>query len=885
MTLRGRLSNVMPADLLQTLEASGQSVEVRFDTALGRGKVWLSNSRLVGARMGHHEGEAAVFCLLGLREGVFEVQSVLATPKAKMSRRVSELVGQWNHRAKQWRELAARAIPLESILETDGAGTALDPSEAAIMRLVDGQRTALEVIDASGLDAVEGLRTIVTLCDRAVIRIIAPTSSAPPSSAPDTKRWGPSRMMQSGGYPGRGRPRTAYSVTSSERTVVSTDPPPMPHPTEAQAKPGQRTAPSGLAGAGSHSPPSAAGRPRSSRGGGTLIGHPSPIPAAFRPPVPGTIDALWEELAVAPAESVPESDSWSDQSSRSGGESLVLPPPLSISSDSAEPTSKSHTLGISPGTENILDPVITYHETELTIEDLRLIAEAEASDGDDPGIVPGARGTDMDGADREPPLRPTEDRAAHGDFERFVGRYEVLCRIGRGGMGSVYLCRVTTDAGFRRLFALKVLHASLSDSPDASDLFLQEASLLGWLNHPNVVGVVDAAIYQGQPYLVMDYVEGCSFHQLLKRSPEARTPRLVVSIVLEALAGLHAAHTLMDEDGEPLEIVHCDISPDNLLVGANGVCRLTDFGVARVRATAHRAEVTRGKPGYLSPEQVLEKPVDSRSDVFSLGVVLYNTLTGTRVFDGGTAEEILTAVLKAPIRPPSEVGLRPPKCLDSVCLRALERDPANRYQTAEAMLVDLRAVALRHELLALPSEVADWVERAVGEDLRMRRLACLDASRRSKEARPHPLTPSEMPPPLPVAVPTLPPDSEPPSEDMVSRTVVLPARSHNSVSRSVLVAAAALAVLFIALTIGWPGFAARLFTIDTGGFSTWGEQDHAAHELVDTSTTRHPAASVTLTDAPPTAVVPAASAGPSMKSAQNAPEPAHAPSTQSGVRQ
>jgi serine/threonine-protein kinase len=592
-----------------------------------------------------------------------------------------------------------------------------------------------------------------------------------------------------------------------------------------------------------------------------LVASDRPQRVSSNPPETSEVDSQWaepitDELGV-PTFSASEQARPAEADRR---DSLLLPPPLSISgitsdSDGGATAGEQSDAPLAEGD----DPTITYQETELTLEDLRLIAESEASEGvtgelerDAPEASPADEGRDA------PP--PSQDRAVHGDFERFVGRYEVLCRIGRGGMGSVYLCRVTTDAGFRRLFALKVLHASLSESPGASDLFLQEASLLGWLNHPNVVGVVDAAIYHGQPYLVMDYVEGCSFHLLLKRSPEARTPRLVVSIVLEALAGLHAAHTLSDEDGEPLEIVHCDISPDNLLVGINGVCRLTDFGVARVRANAQRPEVTRGKPGYLSPEQVLDRPVDCRSDVFSMGVVLYNTLTGTRVFDGGTVEEVLNAVLKAPIRPPSKVGLCPPAALDAICLRALQRDPALRYQSAEEMLLDLRAVALKHDLLALPSETAGWVDAAVGEDLRMRRLACLDASRRSREAMPLPLTPSEMPPPLPVAVPTLPPESDPPSEDVMSRTIVLPTRhSTRTLSRAVLVAAAALALVFIAFAIGWPQFAARLFTIDTGGFSTWGAVDQGAFEAQKALGQPSTATSIEVSGAAPTSPGPAAS--------------------------
>jgi serine/threonine-protein kinase len=332
-------------------------------------------------------------------------------------------------------------------------------------------------------------------------------------------------------------------------------------------------------------------------------------------------------------------------------------------------------------------------------------------------------------AEREPWAAP--DEASNVDVPRIaLGRYEVLCRIARGGMGTVYLCRVTGEGGFRRLFALKVLRRHLSRDPAAAELFLREARIVARIYDPHVVGIHDVGMHGAQPYLVMDYVEGASFHDLWRRHPTERPPRLVVPIILDTLSGLHAAHTQLDDDGTPLGLVHCDVSPHNILVGIDGSSRLSDFGIAKaVASTALRADVgAHGKPGYLSPEQVKKSHVDQRADLFSLGIVLWTALTGERLFDGETVQQTLANVLGKPVPPPSTVGRRPPAALDAICLRALARDPAERYPTALEMMRDLREVALAEGLLAPPSEVARWVADTFGPELAARRRMLIDGA-------------------------------------------------------------------------------------------------------------------------------------------------------------
>lgn len=332
--------------------------------------------------------------------------------------------------------------------------------------------------------------------------------------------------------------------------------------------------------------------------------------------------------------------------------------------------------------------------------------------------------------EERPPSRLRPD--AHQSDERFVGRYEVLGRLGRGGMGAVYLCRVTGEAGFRRLFALKVLRHRLRPEAAAEQSFLREAYVASRLHHPNAVAVVDAAIHARQPYLVLEYVEGCSLGTLLHRSPDRRPPGLIAAIVADALEGLAAAHALVDDEGRPLRLVHGDVSPENLLVGADGIARMSDFGVSRLGNAGiihHASGPLLGRPGYVAPEQARGQPYGQSADLFSMGVVLWNALTGRELFAGATPNETLDALLSAPIPPPSSVGLRPPACFDALCLAALERDPRRRLTSAQEMADELRGLIVRHQLHAPRVEVANWVRHLFRRELEQRRLAILDAAR------------------------------------------------------------------------------------------------------------------------------------------------------------
>lgn len=296
-----------------------------------------------------------------------------------------------------------------------------------------------------------------------------------------------------------------------------------------------------------------------------------------------------------------------------------------------------------------------------------------------------------------------------------LGRYEIVSWIASGGMASVYKARALGIAGFERLLAIKVLHPHLAHEPEFVSMFLDEARLAARIRHPNVVATLDIAASEADGYyLAMEYVEGHHFGRLLQ-SARGRLPApVVLRVIADALAGLGAAHDLVDADGQPLQLVHRDVSPHNLLVGIDGIARLTDFGVARaeVRLAATTNGQFKGKLGYLAPEQIAEGACDRRSDLFAMGVVLWEALAGRRLFKGDDTVGMLRSVLQAPIAPLS--SLRPELApLDPLLARALARDPAHRFQTAQEFLEALERVAPAVGGLAPQRNVGDLVRRFV----------------------------------------------------------------------------------------------------------------------------------------------------------------------------
>lgn len=307
---------------------------------------------------------------------------------------------------------------------------------------------------------------------------------------------------------------------------------------------------------------------------------------------------------------------------------------------------------------------------------------------------------------------------------RALGRYEIIGVLARGGMGTVYLARHSGEAGFQRLYAVKVMHPHLADDASFVDMLLDEARLAARLHHPNVVPIVDLGSQDGSHYVVMEYVEGCSLAALLAIHRDVRPPRLLIPLMLDALSGLHAAHVLTDDDGNPMNLVHRDVSPHNILVGIDGSARITDFGVAKAESSIHSTQPgqLKGKLAFMSPEHFRNsEKLDRRSDIFSAGAMLWSALTGRKLFLAASDAETLTNVLTMEIKAPSTVGLKPPAALDAVCMRALERDPDKRFPNALEMEEALRDAAMAAGVLGSKREVAAWISSSFEQELSDRR--------------------------------------------------------------------------------------------------------------------------------------------------------------------
>ena len=306
-------------------------------------------------------------------------------------------------------------------------------------------------------------------------------------------------------------------------------------------------------------------------------------------------------------------------------------------------------------------------------------------------------------------------------------RYEIYGEIGSGGMAVVEYARLIGPHGFTRACAIKRLHPHFAKDPSFVDMLIDEARLSAQLQHANIVPTIDVIARPGELALVMEYVHGEPLSKLLQLSQATQQPvpvPIATWLMASVAHGLHAAHEARDANGQLLGVVHRDVSPHNILVGADGVPRIVDFGIAkavhRLRVTPAGGEI-KGKLRYIAPEQLENKPVDRRSDVYGVAAVLWESLTGVPLFDGTSESAVVHAVLHAQIAPPSQRAAHadvPPE-LDAIVLRGLARDPAARFATAEEL-----AGALERIGTASQSQARAWIMGLAGEQL-ARRLQSL----------------------------------------------------------------------------------------------------------------------------------------------------------------
>jgi serine/threonine-protein kinase len=270
-----------------------------------------------------------------------------------------------------------------------------------------------------------------------------------------------------------------------------------------------------------------------------------------------------------------------------------------------------------------------------------------------------------------------------------IGAYEVVKELGRGGMATLYLGTYRGPGGFARRVAIKVLHRDVARDPELVRMFLDEARLSACIQHPNVVHVEAFEQLGDLHYLVMEYIEGCTLAQVLRDRAQRREPlpaELAVAILAQVAAGLHAAHEAADELGQPLNIIHRDVSPQNVLLGVAGHVKLIDFGVAKAqhRLAASVSGEIKGKLAYMAPEQLAGEALDRRVDVWALGVVLWEALTSTRLFLGPNEMSTILAVRQQGVLPPSTLRPDLPPKIDDVILAMLARPVFERFATTAA---------------------------------------------------------------------------------------------------------------------------------------------------------------------------------------------------------
>jgi serine/threonine-protein kinase len=310
-----------------------------------------------------------------------------------------------------------------------------------------------------------------------------------------------------------------------------------------------------------------------------------------------------------------------------------------------------------------------------------------------------------------------------------LGDNELVLRIGRGGMATVWVARDhAEDRQRERLVAVKAMLSELADEPEFVRMFIDEVRLVRSIHHPNVVDVYDVGESDGVMWMSMEWVEGESLHTVIAEAGKRRAipAEMAVRIIADVCSGLHAAHELRDPDGALRGVVHRDISPHNILIGTTGVVKLVDFGVAKALgrvSESTRAGQLKGKFGYMSPEQASGKLVDRRSDLFSLGIVLFELTTSRRLFRGESDVETLKLVTTGQVPRPSSIDPSYPPELERIVLKALERDPRVRYQTAAEFELDLRGFLKAEHVVVPQGGVAGLLKRVVGERVEQRRKA------------------------------------------------------------------------------------------------------------------------------------------------------------------
>jgi|GEM_PF-2034244 len=535
--------------------------------------------------------------------------------------------------------------------------------ERRLVALVDGRRPVKELIHLSGLSEAQAKRHLASLCRR---RVLIPNDApqSPDPAAPVETESGDSRKTPS--WESKARPMS----TDQDQTVVGV------RVSDLEAA---RKVDGAEPGVPAPRPPTddadtervAIGTLQDARGGPQPPhkGKPGSGPNSFKP----SVTAFWipspvEEAAIAL-------------------EAPVRPP-----------------RGASPAQGTIV------------------VRGAQTGAGSQPTPAPWTSPSGSGSGPIPSPAAVGRDKSAPTPFR--LGGYEIATRLDQSGGASIYVCRRAGGGPGSRLFTLKVVQQRSSQATEVSQAFRREARVGALLNHPNLQTVVDVGSYHEQAFLILDYVESIPLSELMSRPTRMPVP-VLISILLDVLQGLKSVHDVVDEQGMRLGLVHGDVVPHNILVGTDGNARLINFGSARFGSDGRVLEIAplpTGHPGFLSPEQLCDAPLDGRSDLFSLGVVMWGALTGQSLFEAETHDLTVANIFRKRIPPASEFGA--PPGLDEILMRVLSRSPEGRYANAAAMAEALSRVAASHRISGSPADVGRWVRREFADTVaeRQRRI-------------------------------------------------------------------------------------------------------------------------------------------------------------------
>lgn len=311
-------------------------------------------------------------------------------------------------------------------------------------------------------------------------------------------------------------------------------------------------------------------------------------------------------------------------------------------------------------------------------------------------------------------VMPTTVRPGNEELPMF-GRYRLHQRLAMGGMAQLFLASIDGPDGFSKQCVVKTILPEFAALPDFNNMFVTEAKVTAMLHHPNIVEIYDFGREQGRYFIAMEYVRGCSLHQLLREAGRAHMtlgPGIAVSIGTQMCDALAYAQSLRAPDGSPINLVHRDLSAGNILISATGMAKLTDFGIVKsdLNLNSTATGVVKGKYPYMSPEQIRGEPVDQRSDIFSLGTVIYEVSTGVSLFKRKSLADTINAVARAEVKPPGEVVPSYPPQLEQILMRALSLNREDRYQTFNELGAALDGFRLAANLTNSSRELVTMVQ-------------------------------------------------------------------------------------------------------------------------------------------------------------------------------